>query len=394
MNYKFPSIETIDDVLPYVKDREEFVVAERDFGTVINYVVAMSDTFDMEDENDLGGAIRRECRGIIFDKEGKIMSRPFHKFFNVGEREETQTRAIDITQSHVIMEKMDGSMIRPILFDGHLRLATKMGVTEVSMQAEQWLAKQDRVYTEWLYSYMSDGEGYTPLFEWVSPDNQIVLSYDKADLVLLAIRNNVTGEYLDLREELEEIDCPFTVVPQYGSVDGNLGDYIARQRHAENREGDVIAFADGHRLKVKNDWYVRIHKALDRVRFDRNIVDLILNEEIDDVVPMMPQTEIDRVRDFETRFWNAFKSKETHLLELYDVVGREDTKYPTRKQVATEFMPKYVKDKADASFIFRMLDGNDLRDLLLNHIEKQISSNTKWDVCAKWLGLQSSEKIE
>lgn len=388
MKYKFPSIETIDDVLPYVKDREEFVVAERDFGTVINYVVAMSDTFDMEDENDFGGAIRRECRGIIFDKEGKIMSRPFHKFFNVGEREETQTHAIDITQPHAIMEKMDGSMIRPILFDGYLRLATKMGVTEVSMQAEEWLVKQGRVYTEWLYSCI--GEGYTPLFEWVSPDNQIVLSYDKADLVLLAIRNNVTGEYLDLREELEEIDCPFTVVPQYGSVEGNLADYIARQRHAENREGDIIAFADGHRLKVKNDWYVRIHKALDRVRFDRNIVDLILNEEIDDVVPMMPQTEIDRVRDFESRFWDAFKSTEDALSMLYLEALNEYG--GDRKRVALEMVPK-LENKVDSSFIFRMLDGKNVRDLLLAHIEKHISSNTKWDVCAQWLGLQSSEKV-
>jgi RNA ligase len=194
-----------------------------------------------------------------------------------------------------------------------------------------------------------------------------------------------------LQDKIREFDIPVVgTIPPFTKIES----LVEFTRGLENVEGFVVAFDNGHRVKIKADQYVRIHKALDRVRFDRNIVDLILNEEIDDVVPMMPQTEIDRVRDFETRFWNAFKLKVTHLLKLYDVVGCEDTKYPTRKQVATEFMPKYVKDKADASFIFRMLDGKDLRDLLLSHIEKHISSNTKWDVCAKWLGLDSSEKIE
>jgi RNA ligase len=310
------------------------------------------------------------------------MSRPFHKFFNVNEREETQTHAVDMTQPHVIMEKMDGSMIRPILVDGYLRLATKMGVTEVAMQAEQWLAAQNPSLKEWLRLYMNSG--YTPLFEWVSPLNQIVLTYETADLVLLAIRNNVTGEYLDLSEEMKEIPCPFSIVPQYGSVEGNISDYIARQREAEGREGDIIAFANGHRLKVKNDWYVRIHKALDRVRFDRNIVNLIINEEMDDVVPMMPDDVIEKVRDFEARFWKAFKQKENRLYGLR--IAAQQTYEDDRKRIALEFVPTF-ENKADASFIFRMLDGKDLRELMLDHIEKHISSNTKWDICAKWMGM-------
>lgn len=47
MNYTFPEIRHISDVLPHVEGRSEFVVAEREGYTVINYVVAMADTFDM-----------------------------------------------------------------------------------------------------------------------------------------------------------------------------------------------------------------------------------------------------------------------------------------------------------------------------------------------------------
>jgi len=378
MNYQFPEIRTIDDVLPHIEGRDEFVVAERDFGTVINYVVATADTFDMTGPDDLSGAVRRECRGLIFDGNGNLMSRPFHKFFNISEREETQTHVIDMSQPHVIMEKMDGSMIRPILVDGYLRLATKMGVTNVAMDAEAWLAAHTHSehLKQWL-RWCIDTD-VTPIFEWVSPFNQIVLAYEEADLVLLAMRDNETGEY-----HMPDA-CPFSTVPQYGRITGNLDSYIARQRGAEGREGDIIRFADGHMLKVKNDWYVRIHKTVERIVFDRNIVNLIINEEVDDVVPMLPQVQADRVREFETRFWTAFKINEDRLLAERDIARQlyEDD----RKRIALEFVPT-LENKADASFIFRMLDGHSLRELLLQHIEKNISTNTKWDACAKWMGM-------
>jgi len=384
MHYTFPEIRHIDDVLPHIKGRDEFIVAEREGYTVINYVVAMADTFDMYPAGydgplstyTLTGAIRRECRGLIFDDSGNIMSRSFHKFFNAFERDETQANAIDISQPHVIMEKMDGSMIRPILVDGYLRLATKMGVTEVAMQAETWLAAQDVYRKEWMWQQIHNG--ITPIFEWVSPFNQIVLAYETADLVYLGSRNNVTGEYFD------QGFAPFTHCPRYGSMEGSIVDYIARQREAENREGDIIRFADGHMLKIKCDWYVRIHKTMDRVRFDRNIVDLLINENVDDVIPMLPQEQVTRIRDFETRFWRAFKQKENRLygLRLIAQQSYEDD----RKRIALGFVPT-LKYKADAAFIFRMLDGHNLRDLLLQHIEKNISSNVKWEACASWMGM-------
>ena len=45
MNYSFPEIRTIDDVLPHIEGRKEFVVAEREGYTVINYAVAMAEIY-------------------------------------------------------------------------------------------------------------------------------------------------------------------------------------------------------------------------------------------------------------------------------------------------------------------------------------------------------------
>ena len=370
MNYTFPMIRTIDDVLPHIEGRSEFIVAEREFGYVVNYVVAMQHTFDM-DEGDVGGAIRRECRGLIFDKEGKIMSRPFHKFFNVNEREETQTHLIDMTKPHVTMEKMDGSMIRPLIMNDELFLGTKMGITDIALDSMKILYDNQK---DWLFAKVKAGE--TPLFEYVAPTNKIVLDYDKADLVYLGSRDNITGEYF-----FDE-DAPFTHVPRYGEVNDNLDEYIARAREMSGREGDIIRFADGHMVKIKNDWYVRIHKTKDMIRFDRNIANIIINEELDDVIPLLDATDIITVREYERRFDAAIENVLGRLEGL--VTLARVLHGGIKKEVAINFIPNLI-NKDDASFIFSALDGKELRPMLIKKIKASVGNGPKYDAMMEWM---------
>lgn len=180
-------------------------------------------------------------------------------------------------------------------------------------------------------------------------------------------------------EKIKEFNIPVvdTILP-FTKIE-SLVDFT---RGLENAEGFVVAFENGHRVKIKADQYVRIHKCVERIVFDRNIVTLILNEEVDDVLPMLPQVQADRVRDFESRFWEAFRRKESELDILYRIAAHDYEN--DRKRIALEFVPT-LKNKADAQFIFRMLDGHNLRELMLQHIEKHISTNTRWEECAKWL---------
>lgn len=373
MHYKFPEIRTLDDVLPHIEGRSEFIVAEREFGTVVNYVVAMADTFDMAGPDDLGAAIRRECRGLIFGLDGKIMSRPYHKFFNVNEREETQVHMIDMTKPHVIMEKMDGSMIRPLRMNGMIRLATKMGVTDIAIESERLL---DANQYDWL-EYMMD-DGLTPIFEYIAPTNKIVIDYSEPKLILTAVRNTITGTYI----KNIQFGAPFEVVPQYGSVDGGLSEYIARAREMQGREGDIIRFADGHMLKIKNDWYVRIHKTKDLIRTDRNIADIIVNEQLDDVLPLLDENDYQIVCAYEKRFDDA----------IHNVLGRLEGLVTlarvlhggVKKDVAINFIPNLI-NKEDASFIFSALDGKELRPLVIKKIKDSVGNGPKYESMMKWM---------
>jgi len=194
MFYEFPKIETIEDVLPAIAAAPEFIVAEKDGYKVINYMVNMEDTFPpIMAENELIGAMRRECRGSKFDSaSGKIIARPYHKFFNVGEREEVMLSKIDLDTEHVRLEKLDGSMIHPMLVNGVIRWCTKMGITDTSMQAEEFVAKNPHYQA--LAASVIEG-GHTPIFEWCSNKNRIVLDYPEDQLILTAVRHMIDGDY-------------------------------------------------------------------------------------------------------------------------------------------------------------------------------------------------------
>jgi RNA ligase len=199
MNYQFPIIETIDDILPAIKGRDEFIIADRDDHLIANYLVNFADTFPNPAEvNDpvvaRNYAIRRECRGITFDKKsGKIIRRVYHKFFNLNERPETSQNNVDFSQDHVVMTKLDGSMIAPFYSEGQLRFGTKMGITEVAGPAEKF-AYASRNYIDFSRNLIADG--YTPIFEWTSRKQKIVIDYPEDNLVLTAVRHMITGEYV------------------------------------------------------------------------------------------------------------------------------------------------------------------------------------------------------
>lgn len=53
------------------------IVKEKDDYTLLKY---------NQLESDFSNEIVRECRGIILNKDNKIVCYPFHKFFNYGEQ--------------------------------------------------------------------------------------------------------------------------------------------------------------------------------------------------------------------------------------------------------------------------------------------------------------------
>lgn len=307
MNYEFPTITNISDVLPAIEGRDEFVVAEKEGYTVINYNVMMADTFDCP--------IRRECRGIIFDSEsGDILRRPFHKFFNVNEREETQDHVVDLSQDHRILEKLDGSMIAPfMIWPGEMVWGTKMGATDVAKPVEEFVEANSH-YRQ--FAKFTISRGYTPIFEWCSRKQRIVLDYKEDQLILTAIRDITTGRYMS--HELMEAHAESYRIPVVRTFEPqtDMKAFVEYVRDLEDLEGFVVRFSDGHMLKLKCHWYLQIHKAKEAILQDRNIIELILDEGLDDVKAHLPQEDRDRLSQFEDNFNRAVLIKSAGIMQM------------------------------------------------------------------------------
>ena len=393
MNYQFPVIKHLDDVRPAIEGFDEFIIAERDWGYVVNYMVAMTDTFPpttvVDDmgfmQFNLWAAIRRECRGLLFNKDGSIMMRRLHKFFNVNERDETQFGVIDFTRPHVILEKLDGSMITPVVTDAGIRWGTKMGITDVSMGAELFVANHpeyERIARECIKF------GLTPIFEWCSRKQRIVIDYPEDRLVLIAIRHNHSGVYEPYNIlKMYERDYGIEVVKTYEGTAANMEHLMSETKAAEGLEGYIIRFDDGHMLKVKGEWYLRIHKTKDNLTHEKNVIDLLVNEKMDDVKAFMMDEDRKRVDEFEAVFWDGFARQ----VEAYDkYFGMVLASKLDRKEYALKWMPT-IKDQDPfaAQIVFGKFDGKDTWAMMLDIVRKNVGTKTKIDTVRHlWGGAQ------
>jgi RNA ligase len=380
MNYEFPDINHISDVIPHIEDRPEFKVMEKDWYTVINYMVAFEDTFSLiRGRSHYNMWMRRECRGLIFDTAtGNLISRPYHKFFNVGERDETQIDKLNFSSSHVVLEKLDGSMIRPIPTPEGFRLGTKAGITDVAMNAEVFIG--DKPHYAKFINYCIEN-GLTPIFEWVSRKNRIVVDYPKDQLILTGIRNLTKGNYLpyfNMVELASHYDIPY-VIAFSGSVPIDE-DLINTIRAWDDGEGVVIRFEDGHMVKIKADDYVLRHKSKDAINQEKNVIETIITDAVDDLIPLLTPEDADRIRKFEKAFWLSVDDLAFEMAELF-VEG--NTEYPDKKDFAVEFVQKQVKG-IHAPIMYAIKGGKGAKDVIIGMISKSLSTQTKIDQ-SRWL---------
>lgn len=372
----FPVISSIDDILPWVDNKTEIVHIVKDGYQILDYVLQTSETFKSSDP---GFKWVRECRGIMFDMNGKVISRPFHKFKNLNESEEVSANNLNFSDSFEIMDKLDGSMVRPfpIEVDGktYIRWATRKGITEVSQHAEVFVAKNPN-YLQFAEAMIK--EGLTPIFEFISPVRGVV-KYNSDNMTLLAIRSIHSGTYVEDKEKYtRKYDIP---VVDIFSTPEDIISWIDRTRQENGKEGYVFQFRpSGEMIKVKNDWYVALHKIKSEIENEHEIIAKILNGTLDDIKAAL-DSERSRVETVENEFWRAIDHKTKFLQEKFH--GIRVLSFDDRKNFAINFA-KDLK-KPEANVMFSLWDGKDCREVLLNLVEKNITRKSLWENFKEWL---------
>ena len=192
------------------------------------------------------------ARGLVLDHAARVVrAQPFPKFFNFGE----QSAALP-DEPFEVFEKLDGSL-GVIFHDGRRwRVNTKGSFTAPQAQwAEARLSRCDLAALR---------PGHTYLAEIIYAANQIVVRYPFEDLVMLAAFTDRGVEYPRVAVEgvAEALGVRVCAREEFPSFDAMRAAVAGFDR---DREGFVVRFASGYRVKVKGAAYLRAHRLASRV---------------------------------------------------------------------------------------------------------------------------------
>lgn len=363
----YPIIKNINDLLPYVKDREEFSIKEYPEGyTTIDYIYNDKNTFSNE--------YLRECRGIKFHtKTGEILARPFHKFFNLNEVEETKVENIDWdNQEFEILEKVDGSLIIPMILDDVLYFTTRAGITNIAKECFEWVSNNKPEYIETIIKEILDG--YTPLFEWCSRNNRVVIDYGpEPKLKSLTSRSIITGDYYLFNNYNTYDNVDFSCIA-YQDISIEL--FIDHTKNLVGKEGYVIYFSDGLLIKIKSDDYVLKHKVKSYFDFEKDVFSLIVQQKSDDFIPLLSPIQKVLFEEYKEVVLEKVIEVNKILNSLYEKVindGCVDKKEYAVKYVNT--LPMYLR-----SIMFSKWNESDknIFDIFIDYLVKNCSTNSKF----------------
>jgi RNA ligase len=380
MKYTFPKDMKLDEVRQAIANANDrigsriFIEAERGDHLIFNYAFSVPALFPHPSTGDVAQdrefSILRECRGLTFHQDGHVLARKFHKFFNLGEKPETQIDEIDWAEEHVVLAKEDGSMITPYMANGVLGWGTKMGETDVAQKVLPFV-NQNNQYVE-LAQFCID-ENITPLFEWCSRSQRIVLDYPEDRLILTAMRDNITGHYfthdaLELFGLSHSVDV---VAKPFNRID-NPRRFSEESEVEKGIEGYIVRFASGHMLKLKTEEYRIIHGTVSDLASEKNVLALVVSNAIDDALPNLSPEDQVRVQDFVCLF-NAGVDQTTKTVWELTATGMTATE--NQKEFAA-WVKENVPDQL-VTPVFHAGKGNDPRNTIMQIIEKHLGSGTR-----------------
>lgn len=220
--------------------------------------------------------IVKESRGIIIDLNTlDTVCWPFNKFGNI---QESYADTIDWNTAKV-QEKIDGSIIKLYYYNNKWNFATNSCVyandaKSVSGKTFLQLIHEAENYSKIPFSTLDKNKTY--IFELVTPDNQIVVNYNKTYLYHIGTRNNVNGKELNTDIDIEKpklydidtADAALEAVEKLNS--GNKADH----------EGFVVVDGNWHRVKIKSPEYIALHHIIENGRISKkHVISLIRKDE-------------------------------------------------------------------------------------------------------------------
>lgn len=259
------------------------------------------------------------CRGLIMDDQNNVLNNPFPKFYNLGETEKTKIQNLP-AEIPSITEKLDG-MLGILYAEGDKPAIATRGRFDspYAIWATNWLRQKG-------FSLEDFKVDYTYLFEIVYPNNKIVVNYgNRAELVLLAVRNNDDGHEIDYIKEAERLGLSYAkefFVDNYGNDKVSDAINYLQKSKGIDEEGFVCKYSNGLRIKIKSVDYMRLSKILFGLS-SKGIWEIVRDKgNVEDILESVPDEFYDWVKKVEA----SVTTEKEKIMNKAKIIAKEAKK--------------------------------------------------------------------
>jgi RNA ligase len=282
--------------------------------------------------------ITRQCRGLITDDSGNIVAKSFPKFFNLEENLHNPT------EKYRVFNKVDGSL--GILFYYKEEwIMTSRG----SFNSEQSTRAFEILNSKFPQFVHLDKE-LSYLFEIIYPSNKIIVDYkDTITLVYLSSFDKSGNEYLLLNEMKTR---GFDTVEEYNY---NMSLAELKNLNETNKEGFVILFENGERIKIKFENYLLITRCKSNLTV-KNIYEYC-------------KSGVDPLEQIPDEFMPWYKDIVSKIKNEYEIIHSDClVKYKTYYSDQKREFANAVKDEKYKKVLFTMYDNKPFVNIIYGFI--------------------------
>lgn len=305
----------------------------------------------------------KRFRSSIWSKSGELLSASLMKFVNAGENPDhfPLPKSLDKTSA---MLKLDGSTLIINKHNGILNCRTR-GSFNVEQQPNNHEIQilQDKYPFAFDNPLLNSGE-YSLIFEWVSPENVIVIKYPEPDMFLLNIVKHSNYSYMtqnELDNFAEEYGLKRPIMFYFESIE-TLGEQVSQW---DANEGIVLYHSNDQEChKFKAAKYLYIHSIKSSLNTEEKLIDLYLTSgtstylgffnyivtNIDYEVAQHFRGQLSKICDADKEVKNIIDGMKNFVNNIQNM---------TRKEQALKITSAYGKTNR-ASFVFNILDGKEL----------------------------------
>ena len=364
--------------------------------SVFNYRLAQYKDFanPIPDKPELKGY---EMRGLtfVFNEDGSLFNRYvlLEKFFNLNQVPDSLYSVVKNYKIKFVNNKEDGSIASFVkLPNGKIIGKSKMGFDNDQADGINRVYKTNKEVKS-LVDWSLDNN-IVPVFEYVAPNNRIVLRYPSEELILLRLRDNVTGKHIDIRDHLDKVGT-IRVAPFEDEIK-DLDQLIELTATQVDKEGSIVTCEDemgrDFFFKLKTPWYMSLHGLLtDDLYREHIIIGYILDDKIDDILGQIPEDE----KEAHIRINKIVDIVKKSISDKVSEIEKDYRQYVSMNISKKDYAINYRKNNPNFGFVMNMVKADDLKKMSKEEIldiydnmedyEKALQRCEPYEMAKMWL---------